>query len=227
MKRAGILLVIVGGMATGNVFGQYEPDTRMKETADSYDELYVELTNNNWLHVSGDVKIKTFSPGFSFYLFRDYPLRLKGFSFAPGIGLCTSNIKGDFHFDYKVDPAGESISTVLEKYPKEFKHIKFNYKSFDIPVEFRFRNGINGFKIALGAKAGWIFSNYYQLVDRGGKSRQYGILNINPVRYGLTARVGYKYLALNVYYGLSGVFTKKYGDPSVVPYSVGLVFTPL
>ena len=69
----------------------------------------------------------------------------------------------------------------------------------------------------LGAKTKMV----YEINDQKYKDKVAGDYHINPLRYGLTARVGYGNFKVFANYNLSTLFVKDEG-PELYPFSVGI-----
>lgn len=104
---------------------------------------------------------------------------------------------------------------------------QFSAHYVDIPVELRFytKDKYRGFMVAVGGKVGRLLNSYTKVnYEQGGEdksdklSRSY---NLNPWRYGLQARLGFRGINLTGYYGLSELFQKNQG-PQVNNFKVGL-----
>jgi hypothetical protein len=92
----------------------------------------------------------------------------------------------------------------------------------------------NAFKFYLGGKIGLMLSNhtkyngddYEENYPTGSiRIKEYKIANVNKYRYGLTARIGWKWIQVYGYYSISKLFKKDLG-PDMYPISVGLTISP-
>ena len=83
----------------------------------------------------------------------------------------------------------------------------------------------NVFRFSIGGKIGYMVNNHIKFVSEGLKIKSYNIKDVNPLRYGVTARVGYKMYNLFVYYSLSTLFEKDKGT-EMAPLSIGISIIP-
>mgnify|MGYP003377147226 FL=1 len=119
-----------------------------------------------------------------------------------------------------IHPLPDSVDYDINK-------LSLNY--LDLALEFRIHSKENEshkrFKLSLGVKGGWLFQDHTKYKDEDMKSKSYNLDHLNAFQYGLTARMGYSKLGVNGYYALSGIFEKDKG-PDLVPFSIGISFTP-
>lgn len=125
---------------------------------------------------------------------------------------------------HDVDP----IAAVVETRDFSKNKLKMTYVNVPLMLEFNTNNNNpnRSFHIAAGGVVGYnIFQNRLKqeyTVDGDTQERKVkDDFNINPFRYGLTARVGYDDLSLFVNYSLSEVFRTDRG-PKLNHYSVGI-----
>lgn len=190
-----------------------------------------------WQDAPDSIGIKSMNQGMSFQGMLDYPFS-RNFSFAIGLGLSSHNI----YSSSWLLPERDSLNKLtgksgFYKIPTDsvsYKNNKVHITYLDIPVELRFRsNGSEGLKIALGFKAGLTINNHTkykgdEYIYGDGttvKEKFHNNENILNYRYGATARIGYKWINLNVFYSLTNLFKDNKG-PEMYPISVGLIITP-
>lgn len=108
-----------------------------------------------------------------------------------------------------------------------FDRSQFSAHYVDIPVELRFytKDNYRGLLVAIGGKVGRLLNSYTKInYEQAGQdktdklSRSY---NLNPWRYGLQARLGFRGINLMGYYALSELFQQNRG-PEVNNFRVGL-----
>ena len=151
-----------------------------------------------------------------------YEIRLghDKFTFHPGLGIGSQH----YSFNDKIRIENASIAdsngrpilgvTGFGQQGYDIKKSKLATTYLDIPLEFRFRSntGRKAFRVGLGGKIGYLlnshrkekyFSDFYDdnIIDK----RNYDF-NLNKIRYGVTARVGFRNIDAFVYYNLSEVF---------------------
>ncbi len=195
--------------------------------------IYTDL----WQDAPDSIDIKPVNQGFSFHCMYDYVIKGK-FSVAIGLGIASHNLYSGSWLKYERDSLNNLTGRyAFYKIPDSinFKNNKFNINYLEIPVELRFRgNGSDGFKLALGFKAGLTMSNHTKYkgdnyVYKDGtsiKEKYYNNKHVLDYRYGVTARIGYKWINLNVFYSLTNLFEDNKG-PKMYPVSIGLMITPI
>jgi len=185
------------------------------------DRLMVDLYNDMWQGAPDTIDFKGYNPGASVSLMQDFPLGSTNFSFAVGLGIGTHNM--NFNANIMKDTLGVNYFVNRTDDPKKLKLVT---SYIDLPVELRFRTkNDNVFRIAVGGKIGYEINNHLKFVDVGIKTKSFNVGDINKLRYGITARVGYKMFNAYVYYGLSTLFEDKLG-PEMAPLSIGISLIP-
>jgi len=185
------------------------------------DRLMVDLYNDIWQGAPDTIDFNGYNPGASVSLMQDFPFGSTNFSFAVGLGVGTHNMR--YNANILKNPLGVSYFVNRADTPKTYKMVQ---SYIDVPLELRFRTkSDNVFRIAVGGKIGYEINNHIKHVDEGFKTKTFNIDNINKLRYGITARVGYKMFNAYVYYGLSTLFEDKLG-PEMTPLSIGISLIP-
>ncbi len=195
--------------------------------SDPKDRLIFEANYTSWLGAPSNIKTDWKCIGFGFYTLFDKPLGSSNFSFGYGLGFYSHNYSSNANFVYQLDSTNnQDITTVLE--PKTIPYIanRYNERSFEIPLELRFRTKTTTiFKMMLGAKVGYVISNFKKSDDADGRVRLYNIKNVNPLRYGLVFRIGVEQVCLTASYYFSEVFTDR-GPKGINPFSIGIAIIP-
>jgi len=198
-----------------------EEDIEVSNRFGKSDRLMIDIYNDIWLGAPDTIDFKGYNPGASVSLMQDFPLGSTNFSFAIGLGVGTHNLR--YNANILKDSLGVSYFENRVDTPKQYKMV-LSY--IDLPIELRFRTKRdNVFRIAVGGKIGYEINNHIKHVDDDFKMKTYNIEYLNMIRYGLTARVGYKWFNLYVYYGLSTLFEEKHG-PEMAPLSLGISLIP-
>ncbi len=226
-------------------------DAKKKDKGKSrrQDRFVLDLFSDIWMNAPTDsMKIKQINRGANAYFMYEFPFGKSNFSFAPGIGIGCTNLYSNAMpvKSFKYDSLGAKVydgTTVFKKIPTEtldnnqkinVKNNKFTIISLDVPLEFRYRTKNNQFKIYLGGKVGLTLTNYTKYngdnfnenYPTGSlRYKEYKIANVASYRYGLTARIGWKWVQAFGYYSLSNLFKKDKG-PDMYPISVGISITP-
>ncbi|NOR87751.1 MAG: outer membrane beta-barrel protein [Bacteroidales bacterium] len=225
MKRIIIfsLLVFMGLGA----YAQPAAESTLKKFSIGYD-LYTSI----YLDMPTGVKTRTINQGANVFLMYNHLMGDDGFSFAGGVGITSENLylKDAYIPNVKAD----SIS--FEPYPLgvDAKRYKLNVTYIDIPIEVRYVTE-NKMRFTLGMKFGFLIDSKDKYLgdafDENG-TLGYGthekhktVNQLESTRYGVQARVGWKWVHIYGYYSLNKIFTANNG-PQMYPISVGVTFMP-
>lgn len=190
------------------------------------DRLILEFNHTNWLGAPKTIKADWKSVGFGLYTLFDKPIGHSCFSIGYGLGLYGHNYSSNANFVYKLDSVSKRVKTILEPKSIPYASNRYNERSIELPLEIRYRSKTTrSFKLMLGAKVGYVVSNFKKTNDADGKIRRYDIKNINRLRYGIHARIGVEQLCFTASYYLSEVFSTD-GVKGVHPFSIGLAIVP-
>jgi len=250
MKK--LLLIIVGCFLVYAANAQDKEDIRKNALGNfkQADRVVVNVFSDIWMNAPTDsMKIKKINRGADVYLMKEFRFGKSNFGFAIGIGIGSNNLYSNanpiknYTLDSLTGKKNYDGVTVFKKLPTKssdslqdinYKNNKFTTVFLDIPIEFRYRLKNNAFKVYLGGKFGFLLSDhtkyngddYSQLSPTGSiRTKQYKIANVESIRYGLTARIGWKWIQVYGYYSLSKLFKKDKG-PDMYPISVGLTISP-
>jgi hypothetical protein len=199
---------------------QYKPSPK--------DRVVFELNHTGWLNMPYGLRETLTSGGVNIYLFFDHPIGNSRFSFAWGGGLSSHNIHGKqklvTHWDTLT---GRETMTTIEKRDEPYRINRIGFKIIEVPIEFRFRTRTSyQFKMMVGAKFGYVAHTFTKVYDKNQKAKYFDIYGVNPFRYGITMRVGVEQVYITAFYALSEVFEKGKGTRGVIPFSIGLAWTP-
>ncbi len=157
-----------------------------------------------------------------------YPIPIGKTNFSVHTGLGFGFAKFSFKKNVTLSDADTTQVIPLDNTVYEaVSKTQFSAHYVDIPLELRFytKENYRGFMVAVGGKVGRLLNSYTKINytqsgdDKSDKlSRGY---NLNPWRYGLQARLGFRGINLTGYYGLSDLFRKNQG-PQVNNFKVGL-----
>ena len=192
------------------------------------DRLIFEVSHTGWLGMPKGLMAKPTAGGMNVQLFFDIPMNKSRFSFAWGLGLSSHNIHGKINLIYKTDSInGNTIFTSIDERKEPYRTNRIAFKIIEVPVELRFRTRTNyQFKCMIGFKTGYVVQTFRTLFDKDGKVRTYDIYGVNPLRYGPTLRFGWEQLHITGFYALSEVFQKNKGEKGIIPFSIGIAYTP-
>ena len=204
------------------------------------DRFVILFTNDTWLGLPEDVELRPYSPGISAHIMTDYDLGESAFSFAWGYGFSSHNVhsNGEFVTDTVGTETFSNFSTFDASYSFQKNKLSCNY--LEIPIELRIRSGKRKecstlefqadpesigpqFNMAIGARIGYAINVHTKTIDYQGKRKFYGIDHFQPLRYGITARIGFGSLAICGFYSLSPIIQSGKGT-EMVPVSVGVAW---
>lgn len=193
---------------------------------DPKDRLIFEVIYTSWLGAPKNFSTDWKCIGFNFAMMFDKPIKNSNFSFGYGAGIYCHNYSSNASFVYKTDSVTNITSTLLEPKTGNYSSNKYNERSVEVPLELRFRTKTkNNFKMMLGVKVGYVFSDYKKTDDANGKIRLYDIKNVNRFRYGINFRIGVEQICLTASYYLSEVFLDN-GPRGIHPFSIGIAIIP-
>ena len=248
MKK--LLFIALGCFLVYNAGAQDKEDLKQKTFGKltQADRLVFNIFTDIWINAPKDsIDIKNMNRGFDFYIMHELPFGKSNFAFAFGLGVGCHNLYSDAmpvksYIDTN-DVKNYDGTTVFKKIPAfstdtrqmiDVKNNKFTQVYLDLPIEFRYRLKNNAFKVYLGGKIGVMLSNHtkYHGDDFTEKYptgsirvKEYDIANVETWRYGVTARIGWKWIQVYGYYSFSKLFKHDRG-PDMYPISVGLTISP-
>jgi Outer membrane protein beta-barrel domain len=190
------------------------------------DRLILEVNYTGWLGTPKNIKADWKSVGFSFSTLFDKPIASSNFSFGYGLGLYCHNYSSNANFVYQLDSLSKHVKTILEPKTIPYSANRYNERIVEIPLELRYRNKTaRTFKVMVGAKIGYVVSNFKKTDDADGRIRRYNIKNVNHFRYGVNLRIGVEQVCLTASYYFSEVFTEN-GEKGIHPFSIGIAIIP-
>ncbi|MGW8122996.1 outer membrane beta-barrel protein [Roseivirga echinicomitans] len=213
MRKLGILLI--GVLTLGSIARAQRPDLPGSLVVDWG---LVTLSN-----APTDISLNSFkSKTVNVIYYYDLPIGDNGFTFTPGIGLGMERftLKDNKTLTTTVNNANirsVAVSDLATVYPQAngFNQSKLGLNYLDIPLEFRYYmskdNMSRGFRAAIGAKVGILYSSFTKVKfeDRAADQRMIKDrqgLGLERFRYGIQARVGFAGFSLFGYYELSNKF---------------------
>jgi len=220
-------------------------DSNIKRKLSKDDFFISELFSDIWQEVPGNVKLQNLNRGYNAYVMMDNPIAKSNFSVAIGAGISFHNLYSNSLLKREIDSLGfytgnTEFYEISDNY--DYSKNKLTLMYIDVPVEIRFRTKdvLNSFKFSVGFKAGYNVKNYTKYsgdkldgtLNRDGsfpkvKTKEYNIENIEKIRYGLTARIGYGKYNISAYYALTPLMKKnKSAADEMFPISIGFAFTP-
>lgn len=215
---------------------QVQPTSKAKETVNKAKDRLVFNFNGGILLNDNDngFNAKGFQGGFDVYFMYDVVIKKSPISVAAGFGVSLENYTHNSRIEFTDTfthfvPFADSFN---------YKKSKLGLVYLDIPLELRYRSKPNaknmrwkmgvGFKIGLMVRSKWKYrgEEFRGIRNDTGdniKFKEFGIPNMERLRYGVTARGGYGPFNLHVYYSLSKLFSEENGirmQPIVVGISI-------
>jgi len=230
MKKFTIIFIF--SLIAANSFSQSISESTRKKFS-----TVLDVFTDVYINVPAGIQTRTINQGMNFSGLYDYRFGKSNYSFAFGVGIGAHNF---FSNAFPViDSLGNSqLTRIKTLYPgTNYKKSKISYTYFDIPLEFRLRTK-DEFRAALGLKFGFLIDSHLKYKgdnflaetnDNLGADFQSlkfrDVRNIEKLRYGVTARVGWKFINLTGFYSLTGLFKKDKG-PDLYPVSIGISLMP-
>lgn len=226
MKKAIIFsLLIFMGLGA---YAQPASESTLKKISVGYD-LYTSI----YLDMPTGIDTRIINQGANVFLMYNHITSDNGFSFAGGVGLTSENLylKDAFVPNVKAD----SISFVNTPLGVNVTRSKLNVTYIDLPLEVRYVTD-KKMRFTLGMKFGFLIDSKTMYkgdgIDAEGIKTGFGthvkyktVNQLESVRYGVQARVGWKWVHLYGYYSLNRLFKADKG-PQMYPISVGVTFMP-
>lgn len=141
------------------------------------------------------------------------------FSFNPGLGLAWEKFSFKNNITVTKTPDQDTLQISPVTGFDELKKSQLGANYVDLPLELRFYtnsdNRNRGLMVGIGGKISYLLGSYTKLkYEEGGntiKQKTKRPYQLNPLRYGLQARIGFQGINLFGYYGLSPVFKSERG----------------
>ncbi|MBO4281969.1 MAG: outer membrane beta-barrel protein [Bacteroidales bacterium] len=193
--------------------------------------LFVDFFYTHWFGLPEGVQQHGFNRGANAAFIYDMPVQKNSpFSFGLGVGVCSHNLYSNAysHIDGNYD-------VVMEPLPEntDYSVNKLSYTYLHIPLEFRYINPNNEFKIAVGVRVGVVADIHSKYVGKNNALLQYenGLYrdvrlksdkfpNKTKIPVEATFHTGWKYFDFNASYMLTKCFLD--GSPQIYPLSFGL-----
>lgn len=196
-----------------------------KEKLRKYDRLIVDVVFNDWY---GDREVFSSpwnSMGLNIALFGQSVLtKANTVSFA--YGLSFSHFNNKTYIDFQKNTVDQSTEITNFLATTNVVKNKFTANYLEVPLEFRFRTkGYHHFKWMFGGKIGYQLNTFTkQHFQEGGNtyvSKNYNFPDNNRWRYGVTARMGVRNIALYGAFYFSELFQSE-ESVQLTPLSIGV-----
>jgi hypothetical protein len=251
MMRKALFMALV--LMTGLLQAQTDTDTLFMEDeiinpvappSTDRDRFVFSAHWDGWLGAPDSLEVGPLSRGVGLHFYYDIPFdAAKRYSFAVGLGWNNMNYYTKALFAN--DTLGNTLIVPFDASQTVSRNkISLNY--VEVPLEFRLRTKPNqkgnSFKVAIGFKAGYEFSNHtkyigdeYKLDENNQiasinnsteiKYKFYNYSSLSSLQYGPTLRIGYANVNLEAFYGLATTFQDGQG-PTGSPLQIGVSFNP-
>ncbi len=239
MKTLLITLLLL--TMTSQAMNAFEPP-RMHPT----DRFIVTLFTDIWQDTPDQMELKTIQRGISINALQDMPLWRTNFSIAAGLGFTSHNLYSD-HF-YLFNTYENRFDFYPIPYSYEKNKISLNYMEVPVQLRYRTRDLNRTFRIYAGMKAGYLVNAHTKYVgkmtfsgpggiqflnddeagetttmERTTKIKTHKLRNINNLRVGLSAMVGYRSVNLYIYYPITNIFDDNHAE-DMRPITLGFSF---
>jgi len=224
MKKIFVLVLIT--LLFLNSFAQKVDEKDFKKVSVVFD-----IFNDFWVNVPDSIDSRFFNQGVSFSGYYNSQIPNSNFSAAIGAGITCHNFYSDGVFDTITRDNGLRPFDKMYR-GKSYDKNKISVSYLDIPIELRYRTK-SQFRASIGFKFGFLLDSHtkYRGYDylygttEELKVKHHEVRNIEKVRYGFTARFGWKFINLTTFYSMTGLFKKGHGD-EMYPISVGISLMP-
>lgn len=226
-----LIIVVVCGMTA--VAQDAKTATKNEKTPKKIevvrDRLMFDMFHSFWLGMPKEVDSMKFDPGFNITMAWDFKMpNNPSLSFGLGIGF-------SYYTQFSNAILKSEDQDVMKYYiiPSgiDYKVNKINYVNFHIPVEFRYRNPNNKFKVSVGARVGVVarISQRYRGEDPCGNGMKlnYKSLEIyNKQKYNVDVlfRIGWNCVGFYASYQINKLFEAGKG-PGIHPITIGLTWS--
>ncbi len=168
------------------------------------DRVLIDLHNVLLTNPAEGMNQRMWSPGFNAWVMHNLSFGKSNFALAIGYGFSAMHVhlNGNFERPSEEPTAMTNFRAFDDGYSWSKHKIATNY--IEAPVELRFRTKTpTPFKFALGAQIGYLVSSHTKTIDESGKRKAYTVEGIEPLRYGLTGRIGAGRFSIYGHYLLS------------------------
>ena len=209
-----------GAMWYYSGLGKYDT-TKLRK----YDRLVFDVVYNDWQGDISPLNSPWSSIGFNVSLMFDVPFT-KANTVGLGWGLSYSHFNNRTKIGFNSNYKEGTTTTYSLDLKEEVIWSKFNANYLEIPLELRFRTkGFRHFKFFVGGKIGYQLNAYTKTKEsiegETYKFKHYNFPDRNPLRYGLTARVGIRNWSFYAAYYFSELFQEN-ESVSLTPISAGV-----
>lgn len=190
------------------------------------DQIYIGLSYTLMDKLPDSISSNGFSNSLTLGFIKDIPLNVAR-NFALGIGL------GYGRHTYYQNLKITKLDDVMQfNVADDFKNNKFSIHAIEIPLELRWRTSTidryKFYRVYFGGKISYAFATNAKFRGNNNTIKIKGIDEINKLQYGLSLSMGYGTWNLNIYYGLSDLFSdaelSENKPIKIRDFRVGLIF---
>ncbi|WP_117882161.1 porin family protein [Aureibaculum luteum] len=225
MKKCFLFFFMISGLLSAQNNTKKDNDTII----DSHyleDQIYIGLSYMLMDKLPDTISSNGFSNSLTLGFIKDMPLNERR-NLALGIGLGYGR-----HTYYQNLKITRPNNVTAFDVATDFKSNKFSIHALEIPLELRWRtstmDNYKFYRIYFGGKLSYAIATNSKYKEDGNIIKVNGIDEINKLQYGLSLSMGYGTWNLNVYYGLSDIFsdaTLLEDTPiKIRDFRVGLIF---
>ncbi len=170
------------------------------------------------------------SIGYQFNLEKNIPLIDNRMGFVTGVGIEWNSFSLAKNIDLAINQEGKLIGNEVATTDRAYEKNNLNMAYLTIPFIFEVQPwGKKSFHISAGITGGirlWSKQKQtYYTNDHKNKYKKKDAFNLNPFRYGATAKIGYNKLSLYANYNISDLFKKGTTTDLVQPFTTGVAFS--
>jgi len=184
----------------------YTLNAPTETSAEKFDRFNTNFHYDSWLGDVNSVKTKFYSIGHGINLMFDIPFsKTSKFGIGIGFGYTHFSIRHDGMFNMQ-SPLNTDEFTILEVQSTEDRWInRTAFNNLEIPFEFRIRSQKERpkFKFYPGFKVGYTAGKFHKWKIGDQKYVNYNFIDVNPLHYGPTVRLGMNNIMLFAYYDLA------------------------
>lgn len=193
------------------------------------DRLMVDLFHSFWFGMPKEVASMKFNPGFNICAMWDFKLPNNSpLSFGLGVGF-------SYYTQFSNAILKSEDQDIMKYYiiPEgiEYKLNRLTYTQVHIPIEFRYRNPKNKFKVSIGARLGLVtrISQRYRGDDPSGNGltanyKSYDIFHKQKYNVDVLFRIGWNCVGFYASYQINKLFESTKG-PAINPITIGLTWS--
>jgi hypothetical protein len=190
----------------------------------------LELNSDIWLNTPAGLELRNINRGANISLLYYHQFGESGFGISSGLVLATQNMYTKNAVLTTTAGGVSEFSYILDTITHQKYKLNLNWA--ELPLEFSYKTKSH-LTFALGAKAGYLISDktkykgndFTSDAETQVKTKVFNNPNIMNYRLGTYAMIGYKWINLTAYYGLTNLFEDNFG-PEMSPITVGILVRP-